>query len=456
MKKIAFCFVASMLFLFAGVSAQEVDISMDHPDQVNAGQEFTVTVTIDKGSLSDYSRFSQDLPLGLTATNISSPNADFSFDNQRIRIIWLKLPEGNEVQVSYKILVNERLRGSFILGGVFAYVVADERKFMNFDKSTEITINPNPTIDPGLIVDIRDYKPGEDPAPTATGSEPFAMAVRQVPVLLGTGEYEVQLLVSNPNGSKYAKIEETIPAGYIAEEIESHDGIVSFAASTVKFIWMKLPDVPEYQVAYRLVPRQNETQGEMKISGLLTYTRGNENVVVEVKQMDVSLADLSPTQKKDLLATGTVPEGVPRATEVVQQTQQQTHQQEQEQVTRQETETRTQTTPPPTESRPATGSGNTIENTKVLGAGSGVYYRVQIAALTQPFDARAHYRGVGVDQEVMVEQHEGYHKYTAGSFQTYSQAAAYRDRVEVLQDVEGSFVVAYRDGRRIPISAANR
>ena len=78
-------------------SAQEVDISIDHPESVKAGEVFEVTVTILKGSLTDYSRFSQDLPLGLTATNVQSPNADFSFDNQRIRIIWLKLPDVEEI-----------------------------------------------------------------------------------------------------------------------------------------------------------------------------------------------------------------------------------------------------------------------------------------------------------------------------------------------------------------------
>ena len=83
---------------------------------MRAGEVFEVTVTISKGALTDYSRFSQDLPLGLTATNISSPNADFSFDNQRIRIIWLKLPEESEIKVSYNIMVNERLSGKFVLG----------------------------------------------------------------------------------------------------------------------------------------------------------------------------------------------------------------------------------------------------------------------------------------------------------------------------------------------------
>ena len=125
MKKISYWLIASMLCLATALHAQEVKISMDHPDQVNAGEVFEVTVTISKGSLTDYSRFSQDLPAGLTATNVSSPNADFSFDDQRIRIIWLKLPVEQEVKVTYNILVDKRLKGSFVLGGVFAYVVEE-------------------------------------------------------------------------------------------------------------------------------------------------------------------------------------------------------------------------------------------------------------------------------------------------------------------------------------------
>ncbi len=61
------------------------------------------------------------------------------------------------------------------------------------------------------------------------------------------------------------------------------------------------------------------------------------------------------------------------------------------------------------------------------------------------------YRQAGVDQEVFVEQHENYYKYTAGSFSSYNQAVQYRDRLEARPEIEGAFVVAYRDGKRIPI-----
>ncbi|MCK4750017.1 MAG: hypothetical protein KAT15_23340, partial [Bacteroidales bacterium] len=112
--------------------------------------------------------------------------------------------------------------------------------------------------------------------------------------------------------------------------------------------------------------------------------------------------------------------------------------------------------PPATVARPATGSDRMIVNTKVLSQGTGVYYRVQLSAHRKPFDARTHFRNAGVDQEVLVEQHDGLHKYTAGSFQNYSQAAAYRMKVERLSQVQGSFVVAYRDGKRIPVNSARR
>ena len=419
-------FILSMAFSLSG---QDVEISIDHPERVNAGENFTVTVTIKKGSLTDYSRFSQDLPLGLAATNVSSPNADFSFDEQRVRIIWLKLPEANEVKVSYLVSVDARLKGKFSLGGVFAYVVGDERKFLNFDQQKPITIVPSNSVDQSLIVDIQDFRGGKAPVtpPTVSrGVGPFAMAVRQRPALLNTGGYLVHLLIDNPPGSKYAKVEESIPSGYLFEEVNSNEGIASDASSSVKFIWMKMPEQSEFEVVYRLVPKQGEPQGNMLIEGLFTYTDGNENKEAGIVEMDVSLDNLSATQKRDLLATGKVPQAT-RTTPPVQ--------------------TASTTTPPvQTVSRP---SGRVIANTKVLDRGTGVYFRIQLTANMNAFDATTFYREAGVDREVFVEQHNGYYKYTVGPFQTYSQAMSYKENVENIQEVQGAFVVGYNNGNRV-------
>jgi hypothetical protein len=436
MKYVTHYLAVSLFFLAFSLNGQNVEISMDHPERVNAGENFTVKVTIKKGSLTDYSRFSQDLPLGLTATNVSSPNADFSFDEQRVRIIWLKMPEANEISVSYLISVDARLKGSFRLGGVFAYVVNDERKFQNFDQNKTITIVPSSKTDPALIVDINDFQkgggapvaPATVAAATVTKSNGFAMAIRQKPVLLNTGGYLVHLLIENPAGSKYAKIEETIPSGYLFEEVNSNDGIASPSASTIKFIWMKLPEEPEFDVVYKLIPKQNETQGKMVIDGLLTYTDENENKEVEVVEMDVPLENMTRAQKRELLATGRVPaasQGTP--------------------VVRSET-----TKPPSTTSNQGSNSAKIIVNTRVLEAGSGIYYRVQLTANLNAFDATTFYRDAGLDREVRVEQHDGYYKYTTGPFQTYEQALSYKEMIESLPEVNGAFVVGYQNGHRVP------
>jgi len=454
-----FCLAAGMSLLTLTAWAQEVEISMDHPDQVTAGEAFEVTVTIDKGSLTDYSRFSQDLPLGLTAAKVSTPNADFSFDNQRIRIIWLKLPDEPQVKVTYNILVDDRLKGTFVLGGVFAYVVDEERKFLNFEKSSEITILPNPNMDPSMVVDIKDFKGGVTgggavATTTTTAKEAWAMAVRQKPVLLGTGGYQVNLLVRNPKGSKYAKVEETIPSGYIFESIDPHEGIESFSSSTVKFIWMKLPAEEEFEVSYRLVPKRGETQGEMAIKGLFTYSEGSDNKVVEIKEVDLDLASLTSDQQKALLLAGTLPAGSMTA-----QAKETPPESKPEPVTKPKTEPKplpeVKQTPPETRSvsRPGTAAGTMIASTKVLAAGTGVYYRVQVAATRKPISGSVEFRNKGVDREVLVEQQQGYYKYTAGSFTDYPSARNYRDQLVNRVGIQGAFVVAYKDGRRVPISS---
>jgi cell division septation protein DedD len=97
-----------------------------------------------------------------------------------------------------------------------------------------------------------------------------------------------------------------------------------------------------------------------------------------------------------------------------------------------------------------------IMDTKVLQPATGVYYRVQIAATAEASDAQALFREAGVDREVFVEQDGGFYKYTVGSFRSYNEALSYRNQIENLPDVEGSFVVAYRDGRRVPVGSVGQ
>src|SRR6056297_2404736 len=116
-----------VLSFFSWIPTQDIRVNMDVPTEVRAGEEFIVTLQIYKGDLESFSRYTQSLPYGLTAERLNTANADFSFDEQRVRIIWLKLPPEDSITVSYKVKIDPRLTGSFELSGDFAFVNENER-----------------------------------------------------------------------------------------------------------------------------------------------------------------------------------------------------------------------------------------------------------------------------------------------------------------------------------------
>jgi|SRR6056297_933735 len=138
-----------LLWITAPVMAQQIPIELrlEAPDTVVAGNEFEVSFTLNKGDLSDYSRFSQQVPEGFAASNIQSPNADFSFSEQRVRVIWLKLPPEQEITVRYALRSHERISGTLDLGGTFAYVEEGERQFIELEDTRQVEVLPNPAID---------------------------------------------------------------------------------------------------------------------------------------------------------------------------------------------------------------------------------------------------------------------------------------------------------------------
>jgi uncharacterized membrane protein (Fun14 family) len=294
------------------LSAQEggVSINLDAPGNVVAGNDFEVTLRFNKGDLKDYSRFSQDLPPGFSASNVISPNADFTFTDQRIRIIWLKLPDEQEVEVKYAIDVHERLSGKLELSGTFAYVREGERAYMSLSEPVIVNILPNPDIDQGLVVDISEFHTistleATTEASTAPDNFDDAMVVGQEPVTKTTAAVQ-------PEGS----------AG---------------------------------RVAGRSVPGTRSGAGP-------------------------SVIDIAP-----------------------------------------------------------------------LEAVSGVSFRVQVAAVRNPYFASVLFAENELLRDVKVEKQGGLNKYTAGPLSTYEDAVRLKNRITNETPVTTAFIVAYRNGVRVPV-----
>jgi hypothetical protein len=436
-----------------------ISIKLDIPGKVEAGKEFNVNVVIKKGSLEEFSRFQQELPAGLTASALNSGTADFSFDKQRLRFIWLKLPPQEEISISYKVMVDERLKGQFTIPGEFSYVEKDERKSVTVN-SDPITIQPSPSVNANLQVDISEYAKVISAEKAASGTSYNISCIRQKPYKTTTGnEFIVRLLVYKKEMNKFAKIEEQIPEGFEAKSIDSKEGIFTYKDGLVKFVWMSLPPEQAFVVSYRLIPLTSKSTSEISIKGQLSYIDEGRNIVIDIVQKDMDLAGANAQNAEQFLSsTGPVATGA--STEIVTETLK-----EEPKPIKEVTITKEETTKPVTEpeSRETTPIQkeqgrrfSDIPPTLSLPVQAGIYYRVQLAATHRIVDPLSNYKKYNLDRPVLLEFHDGWYKYSIGSFERYSEAQAYRDMLVTNKRIRGAFVVAYENGKRIEVREAWR
>jgi hypothetical protein len=80
----------------------------------------------------------------------------------------------------------------------------------------------------------------------------------------------------------------------------------------------------------------------------------------------------------------------------------------------------------------------------------GIEYRIQCGAFKENSQADTELAAKHKITEIIQEEYTGgWYKYTVGSFRTYEEAARYRDEFIGRTGILSSFIVAYRDGRRL-------
>jgi len=477
MNRFFILIVAGILFTtfssFFKIFRNDVTISVNMPDVIEAGTEITVSVTINKGKLSEFAQYRQDLPHGLTAMAENSANAAFSFIDQQVRLTWFRLPDNSEINFSYKIVANERLSGKMDLGGHFTYIDNNERKTV--DHPTKLlAVIPSPNVNPATRIDVLNYaKIASIETAATTGGQ--SVALRQQPVWMAEDKvFLVTLLINRDKVQKFAKIEETVPAGYTAAGIDSKGGIFSYANQVAKFIWMDLPAEPFFTVTYKLIPEDGITSkpSSLFLSGIFSYMINERTFTSDIVERTEKLAGLNSTQVNDLLrgisvqtieqpvlVAGTTTPPVSTTSPVTTATPVTT--------TTPVTTASTTSKPVTTTTAPATktpSAGSTVSPVKtvtitydtndLLKPESGVYYRVQIAAGHKPVNTQRYFRSYRLEYSVAKETHEGWFKYTVGSFAEYKDARDYRVYLSNTTKLNDAFIAAYNNGKRITVQDA--
>ncbi|MBQ9470939.1 MAG: SPOR domain-containing protein [Bacteroidales bacterium] len=425
-----------------------VRLTMNTPSTVQAGAEFRVEVKLNKGDAEGFARFQQQLPLGLTAEVVEASKGNFSFEDQHVRFIWLSLPNDKEISLIYKIKVNERLMGSFNLKGAFSYISNNEKVTEELS-ARQISISPSASIDQNLLVDINEYQhivPAQRPV-TFLASAGAVRCIRQTPYPSGEGnDLAVNLLVSKGTLQKFAKIEEDIPQGFTAEAVDTREGVFTYKDNKAKILWMALPSDPRFVVSYRLIPDDGVGSATASIRGQFSYMQGEATQVIDIEQQNISLRNATATEL-DEIARAAAPAGRYADAEIISSAAGTGGRGIDIPVRYQDI---------PERQRRQQTSGQPAYNMQpyMLEPESGVYYRVQVAAGHRPINIKRYFERLNIDHEVRTERHEGWYKYSIGSFREYREARDFRIRIWNTSKANDAFVTAYNNGRRITVQEA--
>lgn len=427
-------------FLILSLFQDPVSVSIQAPEEATVGTSIIVNVTINKGNISSFARYQQNLPIGYTAEVVNLPNGDFTFKDQRIIVGWLSLPRDSQITFSYKINIDPTAEGPLFLSGIFSYIENNERK--NIESPTvSVIIRPI-----GYIA--QNNQQITDTSPFQNQEADFKLenvfCYRQIEKQ--DQEYIVSLLVNTANlpRDKFAKIQEIIPAGYTATAIETNEGIFSFKDNNVKFLWMSLPPQKQFIVSYKLSPN-TDASILTELSGSLSYI---ENDVTKIKSI----------QNKDFLSSTLM-------ALVNEQKQQKTQSQINFNNNNQTTQINNNQNNDSqkladnankSQNKDATNNKNNrqVTNNQIPTPEIGIKYRVQIAAGHRLVNARYYFKNYNINEPIQVEQHEGWHKYTVGSFGVYKEARDKRVQIWQTTPIHDAFVAAYNNGTRITVQEA--
>ncbi len=441
-------FFVYQLFFTDGVT-----VSQTVPASMSPGNDYTIELTVNKGSIGGFAKLQQDLPAGCTATPVESKGASFTMSGNSVKFIWTSLPSDASFTISYKVSVSSTAApGSNVLGGKFYYVLDNLKQSVVIPESnfsivsgavattsapdtssatvtppatattTPVATTPPPattppattaTTTPAGITQPETTPPATavtpPPATTTASSGDGGLGITRKIIANASADYTVEVTINRGKTTGFAKLQENIPAGFSASALQSNGASFNFSDQKVKLVWINLPGDDQIKVSYKLTG----SGGPASIDGLFSYIENEE------------------TKKYPISAT--VIEGSTPATAIV--------------VPPATIATVTAPTPA------TTTNPETAVTPKVPSAQTAVKYKVQVCALRQsPVDVSyfsSHY-GLAVGQEL----HEGWTKYTVnGGFNEYKPARDYREVVRG-KGVVNPFVTAYNSGKRITVQEA--
>jgi hypothetical protein len=512
---VLFSYVA---FLLLGLFTSDIVlIENNTPAMIAPGVKSEVSVNVRKGDVQGFSKLELTLPDGFIATPGEIKGASFTFSGDKAKFVWMNLPEEEMFTITYFIESEPGVQGAYEIKGTFSYVKQNKRedayiptrtivvkqdaptgveaalaeaptvrveapvlemscerrierlsdneylvrlkvnnnKIVGFGKILEIlpdNCNTNRDNDGGAVItqDANSIKFVWFEVPVASTFEVsyrvMCISDGTVPVIRGQVSY-----TENGNPFTVDVVQMEAPADLspvaanqnTATAADSSTAVINAAGDTQT---TAAADSSNQASANTAGDNQATTSGD----GNTTQQSGDTKVAANTQsgqQTGNNTADAVNNQQANSATTVT--------TDTAQTTQVAGSTQQNNVVNSGVKEQKSDVKNTKSDNVSATADNSKVSVKSMPSAEKGITYKVQILAAHRVVDKTYLKKKFSFDQDYNIEHHNGWIKYTAGSYAQYKDA---RDaRVKITSEsssLPGPFVTAYNDGERITVQEA--
>ncbi len=83
----------------------QVTLTTNMPASLSSGSNTDIEVKINKGSIANFAKYQMDVPVGVNITEVDSKSGNFTFENNRAKIVWVSVPSEAEFTLKFKVSV---------------------------------------------------------------------------------------------------------------------------------------------------------------------------------------------------------------------------------------------------------------------------------------------------------------------------------------------------------------
>ena len=172
----------------------QVTMVTNMPASVAPNANLNIEVKLNKGSISNFSKYEIELPEGFSASEGNSKTGYFTFEKNRLKIVWVTLPAETEFIFSFKLKTPATV-GPVVLNQKFYYIESGVKKEV---VGQQIDVK----IDPTGVSKTLSYLP-EQPDEVINASEPMNPPVKvnippATPTVINTPPAPTKTLLATP------------------------------------------------------------------------------------------------------------------------------------------------------------------------------------------------------------------------------------------------------------------